>query len=102
MKLCQWGLEDVQQSLQRGQKEKSEKITKGIGIYLKLQDIWSSAKSLNRGKQMIIDRSNVSGDLKKISKAYQEVSEIIFNNICQFFATKCKYLKKLDDTAYNL
>lgn len=43
---------------------------------LKLQESWVSSTLLNYGKEIIIDGSYTSSGIKKISRAYQEVSEI--------------------------
>ncbi|UHR49718.1 MAG: RNA-dependent RNA polymerase [Hangzhou lispivirus 1] len=56
--------------------ENLKKITNGIGMDLKLQESWVSTKLLNYGKEIIVDGSYTSGGIKKISRAYQDVSEI--------------------------
>lgn len=56
--------------------ENLKKITNGIGMDLKLQESWVSTKLLNYGKEIIVDGSYTSGAIKKISRAYQDVSEI--------------------------
>lgn len=53
-----------------------EKLTKGCGMDLKLEESWISTKFMNYGKEIIIEGSYASNVLKKIGRAYHDVSEM--------------------------
>lgn len=53
-----------------------KKITNVIGMDFKLQESWVSSTLLNYGKEIFTDGSYTCSGIKKISRAYQEVSEI--------------------------
>lgn len=80
-----------------------KKITGGIGMDLKLQESWVSTKLLNYGKEIIVDGSYTSGGIKKISRAYQDVSEIFpsFPNrvSSMFTAAQSTAMKSFDTLA---
>lgn len=65
-------------------------ITGGIGMDLKLEESWVSTHLLNYGKEIICDGSYCSASLKKISRAYQETSEInptLQNRVASIFSS---------------
>lgn len=81
--------------------ENLKKITNGIGMDLKLQESWVSTTLLNYGKEIIVDGSYTSGGLKKISRAYQDVSEIfpsLPNRVSSMFTAAQSTAMKSFDT----
>lgn len=53
-----------------------KRITSGIGMDLKLQESRVSSSLMSYNKEMIVNGSFVSGGLKKIGRAYQEVNDL--------------------------
>lgn len=67
-----------------------EALTKGIGMDLKLEESWVSTSLLNYGKEIIFSGSYASSSMKKISRAYQEISELyptLQNRVASLFTS---------------
>lgn len=75
-------------------------ITEGIGMDLKLQESWVSSKLMSYNKELIVNGSFVSGGIKKIGRAYQEVNDLaptLQNNVASIYTSaQATSLKSFD------